>query len=246
MTTETLPGIDIRKAADRFETRIDWLESYHSFSFSRHYDPENTHHGLLLVSNDDIIQPNTGFSTHPHRDMEIVTWVLSGELEHKDSEGNIGYIYPGLAQRMSAGAGILHSEINASKKDEPVHLVQMWVVPDTARIKPGYAQLDINSDLDRGGLVPVASGKHDAAIPIRQAGATLWAARLKPGERVTLPAAPFAHLYVALGTVEGDGLGTLGRGEAARLTSAGALPIRAGESGAEILLWEMDGTIAMR
>jgi redox-sensitive bicupin YhaK (pirin superfamily) len=238
------PTIDIRRARDRFETRVDWLESYHSFSFNRHYDPENTHHGLLLVSNDDIIQPNTGFSTHPHRDMEIVTWVLRGELEHKDSEGHVGLIYPGLAQRMSAGTGILHSEINASTKDEEVHLVQMWVVPDTAKIRPGYQQLDINSELARGGLVPVASGKHDAAIPIRQAGATLWAGRLKAGETVTVPDAPFAHVYVALGTVTGpEPFGTLSRGDAARLTLVGAVPLTAGSEGAEVLIWEMDGTI---
>jgi redox-sensitive bicupin YhaK (pirin superfamily) len=240
------PTIDIRRAGQRFETRIDWLESYHSFSFSRHYDEKNTHHGLLLVSNDDIIQANTGFSTHPHRDMEIVTWVLRGELEHKDSEGNIGLIYPGLAQRMSAGTGILHSEINASKKDEEVHLVQMWVVPDTAKIRPGYEQRDINSELAKGGLVPVASGKHDAAIPIRQAGATLWAGRLKAGESIALPESPYGHLYVALGDVAGEPLGTLGRGDAARFASAGSLRVTAGQEGAEVLFWEMDGELQYR
>jgi redox-sensitive bicupin YhaK (pirin superfamily) len=243
-TTTQQPTVHIRRASERFETRIDWLESYHSFSFSRHYDPANTHHGLLLVSNDDIIQPNTGFSTHPHRDMEIVTWVLKGELEHKDSEGNVGLIYPGLAQRMSAGAGILHSEINASKKDEEVHLVQMWVVPDTEKVNPGYAQLDINAELERGGLVAVASGKHDAAIPIRQEGATLWAGRLKPGESVTVPDSAFSHLYVALGSLSGpEPFGTLVRGDAARLSFAGAVRMTAGPEGAEVLVWEMDGAI---
>src|SRR5262245_39767588 len=106
--------IDLRRAEDRFHTRAGWLDSHHSFSFSRHYDPDNPHHGLLLVSNDDRWQGGTGCSTHPHRDMEIVTWVLSGRLEHKDSEGNQGEIYPGLAQRMSAGTGIWHSEMNPS------------------------------------------------------------------------------------------------------------------------------------
>jgi redox-sensitive bicupin YhaK (pirin superfamily) len=243
MPTLIHPGVDIRRASERFETATDWLESYHSFSFNRHYDPENTHHGLLLVSNDDVIEPGTGFMTHPHRDMEIVTWVLKGELEHKDSEGNIGLIYPGLAQRMSAGTGILHSEMNATKKDEAVHLVQMWVVPDQAKIRPGYAQIDINSELERGGLVAVASGKHDAAIPIRQAGATLWAGRLKAGESVALPDTPFVHLYVALGSVSGAPLGTLGKGDAARLTGAGAITVTAGPEGAEVLAWEMDGAI---
>src|SRR3954468_9003297 len=101
------PIIDVRRANERFQTEIPWLDSKHSFSFGPHYDLSNTHHGLLLVSNDDIIKAGTGFSTHPHRDMEIVTWVLSGELEHKDSVRNKDIISPGLAQRMSAGRGIL-------------------------------------------------------------------------------------------------------------------------------------------
>ena len=196
MTAPISDRIDIRSAATRFNTQTSWLDSHHSFAFSHHRDPANTHHGLLLVSNDDIIQPETGFETHPHRDMEIITWVLRGELEHKDSEGHSGLIYPGLAQRMSAGSGIWHSEMNATprKNTDPdpnpdndpdaVHLVQMWVIPDTPRIDPSYQQLDINTELDRGGLVPVASGRgHDAAISIRQQDAVLWAGRLRPNEQ---------------------------------------------------------------
>ena len=99
------PTVDIRRAGDRFKTRLSWLDSKHSFSFSRHYDPLNTHHGLLLVNNDDVVRPGTGFETHPHQDMEIVTWVLQGSLVHQDSTGHAGVIYPGLAQRMSAGHG---------------------------------------------------------------------------------------------------------------------------------------------
>ncbi|GAA0531516.1 hypothetical protein GCM10010390_37190 [Streptomyces mordarskii] len=106
--------LDIRRANERFHTRAGWLDSHHSFSFSRHWDPKNTHFGLLLVSNDDVVAPGTGFETHPHRDMEIITWVLDGGLVHQDSEGHNGVIYPGLAQRMSAGTGILHSEKNDS------------------------------------------------------------------------------------------------------------------------------------
>ena len=134
------------------------------------------------MSNDDRVAAGTGFSTHPHRDMEIITWVLSGRLEHKDSEGNRGELYPGLAQRMSAGTGIWHSEMNPSGHED-VHFVQMWVLPDTERITPGYEQLDINAELDRGGLQPIASGQgHDAAISIRQRDAVLWGGRLKAGE----------------------------------------------------------------
>ena len=240
------PTIDIRRAGERFETRIDWLESRHSFSFGGHYDPENTHFGLLLVSNDDIVQPDTGFSTHPHRDMEIVTWVLDGELEHKDSEGHTGLIYPGLAQRMSAGTGIWHSEMNATN-GAPVHFVQMWVVPDTEKVRPAYDQRDINSELARGGLVPVASGMgHDAAIGIRQEGAVLWAAHLGPGEQVTLPDAPFVHLYVAKGTVSAEGSGELAAGDAARIAFTPGLRATAGPAGAEILAWEMHRRLAVR
>ncbi|MDT7734163.1 MAG: quercetin 2,3-dioxygenase, partial [Mycobacterium sp.] len=133
------PTVAIRRAADRAVTTTSWLNSRHSFSFGDHYDPGNTHHGVLLVSNDDIVAPAGGFGTHPHRDMEIVTWVLDGSLAHRDSAGNSGVIYPGLAQRMSAGSGISHSEHNASAT-EPVRFVQMWVQPDVAGIEPGYQQ----------------------------------------------------------------------------------------------------------
>src|SRR5213595_3262746 len=150
-------AVDVRRATDRFHTQIDWLDSWHSFSFGSHDDPANTHHGLLLVNNDDVIRAGRGFGTHSHSDMEIVTWVLDGELEHRDSTGTFGVIYPGLAQRMSAGHGIRHSEMNHSSTD-PVHFVQMWVVPDTAGVDPGYEQLDVNDRLAAGGLVPVASG----------------------------------------------------------------------------------------
>ena len=159
------PAIEIRRADDRAKTQIAWLDSKHSFSFGSNYDPDNTHHGLLLVNNDDIVSPGTGFDTHPHRDMEIVTWVMRGSLVHQDSTGHSGVIYPGLAQRMSAGSGILHSEKNdswtltgAQAHDEPVHFVQMWVVPDESGITPGYQQLEIDDELLRGGLVTIASG----------------------------------------------------------------------------------------
>src|SRR5262249_31748207 len=161
-------------------TKLSWLDSRHSFSFGQHYDRANTHHGLLLVNNDDIVRAGSGFSTHPHRDMEIVTWVLEGAIEHKDSVGNKGLIYPGLAQRMSGGRGILHSEMNTSGSAD-AHFVQMWVLPDEEAIDPSYEQLDVNDALDRGGLVPIASGRgHDAAISIRQRDAVLWGGRLQP------------------------------------------------------------------
>src|SRR3954462_14971223 len=164
-------SIDVRRAADRFATRIPWLDSHPSFSFGGHSDPDNTHHGLLLVNNDDVVAPGAGFDTHPHRDMEIVTWVLEGSLEHRDSMGNAGVIYPGLAQRMSAGTGILHSEKNGSAS-ERVHFVQMWVIPDEAGIEPEYQQADIEDGQFTGGLVTIASGIHgDAAIGLHNKNA---------------------------------------------------------------------------
>lgn len=238
MTHMETSTIEIRPASSRFHTAIDWLESWHSFSFGPHFDPVNTGHGLLIVSNDDVVAPGSGFGRHPHRDMEIVTWVLSGELEHTDSAGNHGIIYPGLAQRMSAGSGIYHSEMNHSTT-EPVHLVQMWVVPDRYGIDPGYEQRDVNEALARGGLVAVASGQgHEGAVTIHQAGATMWAARLGSGDAVDLPDAPFVHLFVAKGAVAVDGR-DMSTGDAARLRRAGPLTLTATEA-AEVIVWESD------
>jgi quercetin 2,3-dioxygenase len=246
----THPKIDVRRADDRFTTKIDWLDSKHSFSFGGHYDDANTHHGVLLVNNDDIVEPGTGFDTHPHQDMEIVTWVLGGALVHQDSEGHSGVIYPGLAQRMSAGTGILHSEKNDTwrlKNDpEPVHFVQMWVLPDEPGINPGYEQLEIDHELLAGGLVPVASGmdKHrDAsAIRINNKYAALYAARLNPGETVQLPDAPLLHLFVPRGTVTLEDTGALAPGDAVRFTATGGQRVTAVEP-AEVLVWEMHATI---
>ncbi|HET7530226.1 MAG TPA: pirin family protein [Mycobacteriales bacterium] len=253
MTTPLTPRVDVRRAADRFTTKIGWLDSKHSFSFGHHYDAANTHHGLLLVNNDDVVAPGTGFETHPHRDMEIVTWVLRGNLVHQDSEGHNGVIYPGLAQRMSAGTGILHSEKNdawrltgATATDEPVHFVQMWVVPDESGIDPGYEQLEIDAELLGGGLVPVASGlpQHDdaAAIRIKNRYAGLYAARLSPGGSVQLPEAPFVHLFIARGEVDLEGAGSLGEGDAVRLTATGGQRVTA-VTAAEVLVWEMHATV---
>jgi redox-sensitive bicupin YhaK (pirin superfamily) len=255
MSTATLhPRVDIRRGGERFATRIDWLDSKHSFSFGGHYDPANTHHGLLLVNNDDIVTPGSGFETHPHRDMEIVTWVLRGSLVHQDSTGHSGVIYPGLAQRMSAGRGILHSEKNDSWRlaggdahTEPVHFVQMWVVPDEAGITPGYEQLEIGTELLTGGLVPVASGMdaHDgaSAIRIRNRYAALHAARLRPGQSVELPEAPYLHLFVPRGSVTLEGAGNLEAGDAVRLTATGGQKVTA-TAPAEILVWEMHAVLA--
>jgi quercetin 2,3-dioxygenase len=182
--------------------------------------------------------------THPHQDREIVTWGLEGELEHKDSEGNKGIIYPGLAQRMSAGTGIWHSEMNPSG-NKSVHFVQMWVLPDTERIKPSYEHHEVGHELDKGQLIPIASGKgHDAAISIRQKDAVLWVGRLQPGQSVTIPDALYVHLFVAKGAVRFEGSEVLQAGDTVRLTMAGTPSITADANlGAEVLIWESNQKI---
>jgi redox-sensitive bicupin YhaK (pirin superfamily) len=228
--------VDIRRADERFHTQLSWLDSRHSFSFGHFYDPANTHHGLLLVSNDDRVRAGTGFGTHAHADMEIVTWVLSGQLEHADSEGNHGELYPGLAQRMSAGTGIHHSEMNPSRTED-VHFVQMWVPPDTNGLPPGYEQRDVNDELAKGGLRPIASGQgHEGAITIHQRAAVLWGGRLEPGEVVAVPEDPFVHVFVAVGSAR-LGNDALETGDAVRLTDERGLELTAADEGAEVLIW---------
>jgi len=229
-------SIDIRPAKSRFHTKIDWLDSWHSFSFADHHDPTNTHHGLLLVSNDDVVAGGRGFGMHHHQDMEIVTWVISGQVEHRDSQGNHGIIRPGLAQRMSAGSGIMHSEMNPSKT-EPVRLVQMWVLPDVRGSEPGYQEADITDELGRGGLVKVASGSPNAApISIRQRGAELWAGHLAPDTTVDVPQDGHVHVFVATGAADLAGT-TLQQGDAARLTNEGAQTLAVSSEGASVLIW---------
>ncbi|WP_241384438.1 pirin family protein [Rhodococcus sp. CH91] len=248
------PILDVRRADDRLHTTIDWLDSRHSFSFGHHYDPDNTHFGVLMVNNDDIVRPGAGFDTHPHRDMEIVTWVLRGSLVHQDSTGNSGVIYPGLAQRMSAGTGILHSEKNdswrytatAERHDEPVRFVQMWVLPDEAGIEPGYEQLEIDDELLTGGLVPVASGMDryadHSAIRIRNRHAAMHVARMRPDRPVMLPDAPFVHVFVAQGEAALEGVGHLAEGDAVRATGDGGRQLTTA-TGAEIVVWEMHAAL---
>jgi quercetin 2,3-dioxygenase len=235
-------SVQIRRAADRAVTTTSWLNSRHSFSFGDHYDPGNTHHGVLLVSNDDVVAAAAGFDAHPHRDMEIVTWVLDGSLAHRDSAGNSGVIYPGLAQRMSAGSGIAHSERNDSTT-EPVRFVQMWVQPDVVGIQPGYQQHAISDDELAGRLATIASGMpgHDAAISIHNRSAALHGARLRPGDELTLPGAPYLHLFVARGQVDFE-LTELSEGDAVRLTASEGVRVAA-RVPAEILVWEMHAAL---
>ncbi|TDW17909.1 pirin family protein [Kribbella kalugense] len=230
--------MEIRRAGERFRTASGWLESWHSFSFGADYDPANVGFGLLVAHNDETVAPGTGFETHPHQDLEIVTWVLRGALAHRDSEGNSGLVYPGLAQRMSAGSGIQHSEWNDG--GEPVHYVQMWVRPEAFDLPPSYEQAEL--DLTTGELIPVVSGlaKHasSTAIHLNQPQAGMSVARLMPAQAVELPAAPYLHLFVASGTAELEGAGELGTADAVRMSDSGGR-LTAGPGGAEVLVWEM-------
>lgn len=256
------PSIDVRRSADRFVTRTDWLDSRHSFSHGAHYDPENTHFGLLVAHNADVVGAGRGFDPHPHRDVEIVTWVLRGTLAHDDSAGHRGRARPGLVQRLTAGSGVRHSEYATADAD--VHLVQMWVLPQEGGVQPGYAQRDMTVELARGRLVVVASGmprhadprhageqhageqhareQHDGALTIRQPSAALHAARLPAAAVETLPSAPFVHVYVAHGSVQIGEVPTrnmLERGDAARISGSDGLRMTAGPAGSEVLVWEM-------
>jgi redox-sensitive bicupin YhaK (pirin superfamily) len=239
------PVIELRRARVRFQTKTDWAETYHSFSFGEHYDPGNVSFGRLLVNNDDVVRAGGGYADHPHQDAEIVTWVLSGSLVHEDSHGNSGLIYPGLAQRMSAGSGIVHAErtdgyrIDPTRAAEPVHFIQMWIRPDESGGPPSYQQRELSlADLD-GGWVPIASGRRDAVVSLGSAGSTLWASVLAARVTQTLPAGDLLHLYLARGVVDVETVGRLEAGDSLRLSGSTQLRLTA-QAEAELLVWQMD------
>jgi redox-sensitive bicupin YhaK (pirin superfamily) len=253
---------EVRPADSRLITRTEWLESRHSFAFGAHYDPGNTHFGLLLAHNVDVVAPGTGYDSHPHRDTEIVTWMVQGSLVHTDSQGHTGLIYPGLAQRMSAGTGIVHSERNGAvlpagtKRSEhaaqpgdpaeptavPARFVQMWLMPSEHAVEPSYEQFDIADALAGGGWVRVASGRSgdraQCAVRLHQRAAALDAARLPAGTSLGLPPAPFVHLYVVDGRVDLEQAGPLEPGDAVRIHDSDGRRITA-RGPAEVLVWQM-------
>ncbi len=229
--------VEVRRAADRFVTETDGISSRHSFSFGAHYDPGDLGHALLVAHNDDLVAPGAGYATHPHRDLEIVTWVLDGGLRHEDSHGHGGLVVPGLVQRLSAGSGVLHSERNDAATGASVRFVQMWLRPDEPGGDPSYAQHDAGTDLAAGGLVPLAGP--GTAVSLRTRSAVLHAARPGAGGAVELPPAPAVHLFLARGSAELAGAGRLGEGDAVRLEQAGARRVVAGPDGCELLAWVM-------
>ncbi len=235
----------VQRDADRFVTLGEGLLTRHAFSFGDHYDPGNVGHGPLVASNEDLVQTDAGYGDHPHADTEILTWVLSGTLQHVDSRGHRGLTYPGLVQRMSAGTGIVHRErndgyrVDPSLPLEPVHFVQMWLRPDEPGELPGYDQRAVSFADLRSDWVPVASGRHpDAAVRVLSAGSTLWVTVLAPGRRRRLPEAPLTYLFVARGELEVERVGVLRSGDDLRLSAPAALAVT-GRTEAELLVWAM-------
>jgi quercetin 2,3-dioxygenase len=241
----TAPHIELRRARQRFLTRTDWAETYHNFSFGEHYDPANVSFGRLMVNNDDLVRTGAGYADHPHRDAEIITWVLSGSLVHEDSHGNSGLIYPGLAQRMSAGSGIVHAERNdayrldPTQPAEPVRFIQMWIRPDEPGTPPSYQQRQLVLGDLAGHWVPIASGRHpDAVVTIGSVDSTLWVGILPADTSRTLPPGDLLHVYLARGTVDIEAIGRLEPGDSLRLAGSTQLTLTAAVE-AEVLVWEM-------
>ena len=228
----------IRRANERGHANHGWLDSYHTFSFANYYDPEHMGYRSLRVINDDLVMPGMGFGTHPHRDMEIITYVLSGQLEHKDSMGNGRIIKPGEVQYMAAGTGVQHSEFNPSN-DEAVHLLQIWIQPDRKGAKPNYAEKSMKEKPEgKFHLITSKTGR-DGSIAINQ-DADLWLAKLGAGNRVThtLAAGRHAWLHVAEGEVTVNGE-KLSGGDALALDEQGAVELTATKA-SQVLLFDLN------
>ncbi len=230
--------LTIRKAADRGHARHGWLDSHHTFSFADYYDPDHMGFRALRVINDDRVEGGRGFGAHPHRDMEIISYVLDGALAHKDSTGTGAVIKPGDVQRMSAGTGVTHSEFNASPADE-VHFLQIWLMPNQRGIEPGYEQKTFTDADKRGKLVLVASPDGtDGSVTIH-ADAKVYAGVLGQGDTTTfaLPAGRHAWVQVARGelTLNGE---PLGEGDGAAISDVRDLAF-AGVDEAEVLVFDL-------
>jgi quercetin 2,3-dioxygenase len=230
--------MQIIRAKDRFHLESDWLSAYWLFSFDRYYDPNNMMFGPLRVFNHDTVQGGGGFPTHPHREMEIVTYVLEGELAHKDSTGGRGIIHAGEVQRMSAGTGIAHSELNASRS-EPVRLLQMWVMPERSGLRPSYEQKQFTTEQRTGVLLPIASGQDlPGTVKVHQ-DVAFYVSHLREGDRVSHELKPGrrAFLYVIEGEVTLNGE-KLNAGDQARITDVKHLEL-IGEQMSEIILIDL-------
>ncbi len=232
--------ITLRKASDRGLTKIDWLNSRHTFSFGDYYDPKEQGFSVLRVINDDHVAPGKGFGTHPHRDMEIITYVLEGAVEHRDSLGTHGVIPAGDVQRMTAGTGITHSEFNPSPSG-PLHLLQIWILPEATGFKPGYEQKTLG-DRTRGKLALVAShAGGSGALKINQ-DAYLYIGALGKGDSAEKDIAKgrSAYVHVARGKLNLNGL-ALGEGDGAKITDEPHLKFATSPdaNSAEVLLFDL-------
>ena len=231
-------ALTLRKASERGRANFGWLDSRHTFSFGHYHDPAHIGFGPLRVINDDRVAPGGGFPPHPHSDMEIISYVLEGGLEHKDSLGTGSVIRPGDVQRMSAGTGIRHSEFNASKT-EPVHFLQIWVMPERKGLPAGYEQKTFTDDDKRGKLRLIGSRDgRDGSVTIHQ-DLDLYATLLTTGDTVShkIARGRIGWVQVARGSVKIDGI-TLQEGDGAALPTHGALHIE-GAGQAEVLLFDM-------
>ena len=231
--------IKIRKSTERGHLNFGWLDTYHTFSFGEYYDPRNMGFRTLRVINEDFVSPGRGFPTHGHSDMEIITYILAGALEHRDSMGNGSVIRPGDVQRMSAGTGVRHSEKNPSA-EESVHLLQIWILPAEQGIRPGYEQKSFAEDERRGRLRLVASPDGgEGSVTIHQ-DARLYATLLAAGQSVEHELGPGRHAWaqVASGAVEINGQ-SLAQGDGAAASEEERLVIKASES-AEVLLFDLN------
>ena len=230
--------IIIRKAHERGHADHGWLDTWHTFSFADYHDPEQMGYSSLRVINDDRVAPGVGFPTHPHRDMEIVTYVLSGALEHRDSMGNGTVIRPGEVQRMSAGTGISHSEFNASPS-EAVHLLQIWIMPEKRGITPSYEQKFFDAAEKLGKLRLVASPDGSEGSVTLHQDARLYAGLIDPDHPAEhdLPPGRRTYLHVARGTASLNGL-EMSAGDGARIEGETGLHLKS-ESSAEILLFDL-------
>lgn len=228
----------VRKAEDRGHVQIDWLNSYHTFSFGSYQDPAHMGFRSLRVINDDVISPSGGFATHGHRDMEIITYILSGALEHKDSLGTGAVIYPGEVQRMTAGTGMMHSEFNHSSS-EPVHLLQIWILPDTLNLTPSYEQTAFPAAERQGQLRLVASRDgRDGAVTVHQ-DLNLYAGLIDNTERVSYQVKRdrYVWLHVAQGEISINNL-VLSAGDAIAYAGDNLLELSS-QSNGEVLLFDL-------
>jgi redox-sensitive bicupin YhaK (pirin superfamily) len=230
--------LTVRRAQDRGHELHGWLDTWHTFSFADYHDPRHMGFRALRVINEDRVLPGRGFGMHGHRDMEIVSYVLEGALEHKDSMGNGSVIRPGDVQRMSAGSGVMHSEYNPSKT-EPVHFLQIWLQPDQVGIAPSYEQKTFSREERRGRLRLIASPQSPEAVTIH-ANALVYASVLQPGDRVEHTVRPERHawIHVAQGRVTAGGK-DMGPGDGASTSDSGAIVIEAVEAGGEVLVFDL-------